>query len=266
MATASRSRTRAQPTEVERDSPGLPASPRVPAPVAAATGALFRALSTVRGARIFHPRGVGYEATVAVERPVPGHRGVPLLEQPGEHRAVVRFSRAAGLPEPLPDVLGLSLRIRDLHGRGRHQDLLLVSSADAPLLHHLLLPAPGGFLAQSYSSVLPYRIGGKVRIVGALPLSAPRAGRPGAIHELVATAATGKLAFRLGLAPLWGRLDPVATLRVGERLPPDVVEGLAFNPWNCGGGIEPTGPFNGLRRSAYAGSQRGRGLSPARIP
>jgi len=46
--------------------------PSVPAPVTAVTGAVFGALSRLRGARIFHPRGVGFEATVTVEQAVLG--------------------------------------------------------------------------------------------------------------------------------------------------------------------------------------------------
>ena len=263
---AARALASADPPRGGAPATSIPPRPSVPAPVAAATGAAFAALSRLRGARIFHPRGVGFEATVTVERPVLGYPGVPLLKRPGSHPAVVRLSRAAGLPAPLPDALGLTVRLIDLHGPGRHQDFLLVTSVDAPLLHHVLLPAPGGFLAQSYSSLLPYRIGGHTQLVGAEPIDGAERDDGGRPERLVAKATARTLRFSLGLAPLGGKLHHVATLEVGDRLDADVTERLAFTPWNSGGGIEPVGPLQGLRRAAYAGSQRGRGLPPTAVP
>jgi hypothetical protein len=247
--------------------PGRAVGTATPGPVAAAAGAAFGALSRLRGARIFHPRGVGYAGLLRVEQTQRRYPGVALLERSGAHPALVRFSRAAGLPEPLPDALGLALRLVDVHGRGRHQDFLLVTSADGPLLHHLLLPGVGGFFGQSFSSLLPYRVGGELRLVGAT--AATRSGRRearGGLGDLVTVADRGDLVFRLGLAPLMGCLATVADLQVVERLPDAETERLAFTPWNTGGGIHPTGPLMGLRRAAYRGSQEGRGLRPTEIP
>lgn len=229
-------------------------------------GAAFGALSAVRGGRIFHPQGVGYTGVLRVARPHDGYRGVSLLANPGEHPVLFRFSRGVGLPEPLPDVLGLALRLVDVHGRGRHQDFLLVSSADAPLLHHLLLPSLRGFLGQSFSSVLLYRIAGQLRLVGAEPLAEPSGGKQGALTELIEAADRGDLRFGLALAALMGRWQTVGDLEVGERLSDAQTERLAFTPWNAGGAIEPVGPFMGLRRGAYRGSQRARGLQEHEIP
>ena len=156
---------------------------------------------------------------------------------PGEHRAIVRLSRGVGLPKPLPDVLGLAVRILDAHGPRRHQDFLVVTSLDAPLLHHLILPGPLGPYGQSYSSVLPYRVGGQLRLVGALPR------RPD---------------FELATAALRGRWEPFGRLRLGERLSREASDALRFNVWNTGGGIRPTGPFQAIRDPAYRGSQAGR--------
>jgi hypothetical protein len=221
--------------------PGQTIPAGVPGPAARAAGATFRARSALRGARVFHPRGTGYDATLAITS---GWEGVPALAPGSEHRAIVRLSRAAGLPRPLPDALGIGLRLPDVYGRGRHQDFLLVTSARGPVLQHLLLPglAPG----QPYSSLLLYKIGGDVRLVGALP--------------------DGERAFRLAVAPLRGGWRPVGELRLGRALPGEYTEQLAFNPWNTGEGIRPIGPLMGLRRAAYRGSQRGRGLTGAQIP
>lgn len=162
---------------------------------------------------------------------------MPLLDVPGEHTAIARLSRGIGLPKPLPDVLGLAVRVVDVHGPNRHQDLLLVTSIDAPVLHHLILPGPLGPYGQSYSSVLAYRVGERLRLFGALPR------RPD---------------FDLALAALGGRWTPFGRLRLGERLAQAASEALRFNVWNTGGGISPTGPFQAIRAPAYRGSQAGR--------
>ena len=138
----------------------------------AATAATFGVLSALRGKRFFHPSGVAFAGRVDVE-PGPGY-GVPLLDEQRSFEAIARFSRGAGTPEPLPDVLGLAVRILDAHGKGLHQDLLLVTSDRRPLGRHLLLPARG-FLSRSYSSVLPYSVGAMGRFCfGADPARSAR--------------------------------------------------------------------------------------------
>jgi hypothetical protein len=58
-----------------------------------------------------------------------GRWGVPWLDDPGTDVGIVRFSRAAGLPAPVPDVLGLALR---LGAAGRQHDLLLATTGMRP--------------------------------------------------------------------------------------------------------------------------------------
>jgi hypothetical protein len=77
------------------------------------------------------------------------------------------------------------------------------------------------------------------------------------LEQVAEAAGNGTANFELALAPLSGRFDGVGSIRLGEQLPPAEGERLRFNPWNCGGGIRPTGPLMGLRDAAYRGSQRG---------
>jgi hypothetical protein len=148
----------------------------------------------------------------------------------------------------------MSIRLPDVYGRGRDQDLLLVTSADLPLVHHAFLPATD-VQQRPYTSSLPYRAGGERFLIGALPdpLS-PRPGGDTELERLDAAARTGRLRFRLAVAPLMGRFRPVAELWIGERLPAEL-DALRFNPWNCGGGLEPVGALNGARDRAYKLSQ-----------
>jgi hypothetical protein len=197
-------------------------------------GALLAGIAALRRGKAFHPKGVVHAARLAITDPPACARGSTLLGRPGEHAAIVRFSRALGLPAPLPDLFGMTIRLPDAYGPGAHQDLLLVTSVDAPVLHHVFLPVTD-VDQRPYSSSLPYRAGGDPFLVGALPDAPDR--------------------FRLAVSPLMGRFRAIGELTIGERLAPEL-DALPFNPWNCGGGLHPSGFLNALRRYAYPMSQR----------
>ena len=239
----------------------------LPAPARAGIGAaghvvggVFGAVSRLRSAKSLHPFGVVHEAELRVDGIVPRPdllAGVPLLTHRATYPGVVRFSRSLGLPEAAPDIHGMAIRLPDAHGRGRDQDLLLVTSGDGAVVHHLFVPGHGYF-GRPYSSVLTFRGEGGAFVVGArIADGSPRpSGGATEFDDLGAAAATGDLRFDLGVAPLSGRMTRVATLAIGSRLPDDLDE-LHFNPWNTGGGLEPTGPINRMRDLVYRESQAG---------
>src|SRR4051794_28371208 len=214
-------------------------------PAAAAAGAVFGGLAALRGRRSLHPDGASYEAVVRIDGDEryadDAGDGVPLLARPGSHRALLRFSRGLGLPSRLPDVLGVAVRLCDVHGEGRHQDLLMATSAKPPVLHHLLLPALRGPFGQPYSTILPYRVGDGVRIFGALPLHPPRHDTRTDLEEFDDAAAAGVARFTLALAAPFGRWRPIGVVETGAPLDRGTDERLRFNPWNAGGGIRPVG-------------------------
>jgi hypothetical protein len=232
-------------------------------------GAAFRLLAALRGGRALHPVGVGFRASLEVVAAAPGPwAGTALLAPGARHDAVVRFSRGAGLPEPLPDAHGLAVRLPDAYGPGRSQDFLVTSSADLPLARRLLFPSRS-FLAGSLSSALPYRVGGREVVVLLRPRPRPGPGRwPGtgrALADLRAAAATGELAYELRLAGSLGRSRTVAVLTIGEPLGPAATEALRFNPWTTGPDIRPVGRLNRLRRPSYRASQRAHRTGPDRF-
>jgi hypothetical protein len=229
------------------------------APVVAAG---FYALATLRRRRSLHPSGVGYQGQLLVRDDGSGRPRVPLFRPGTAHPTLLRFSRAA-LPEPLPDALGVAIKLPDAHGRGADQDLLLTSSADRPLLRRLLFPARS-FVRGAFSTALPYDLGEERVVLVLVPVrtgsgrhrgSGARGGS--ALAELRA-AATDELDFELRIAGTFGRSQPLATLSVGQPLPTDQTEALRFNPWTTGPGIRPSGWLNLLRDAAYRASQRGR--------
>ena len=220
------------------------------APAAAVLGAV----AGIRGGKAVHPHGAVHSGRLRVPGAEAAPKGSTLLSEPAEHSCLVRFSRSVGLPRPLPDLLGMSIRVPHAYGRHCPQDLMLVTSADLPLVHHVFLPASDG-QARPYSSSLLFRAGQDRFLIGALPDPAsprPRGGTD--LDRLARAATTGRLRFDLAVASVMGRFRPVARLEIGERLPPDL-DALRFDAWNCGGGLSPVGALNRMRGSSYALSQ-----------
>jgi hypothetical protein len=209
---------------------------------------LFKSLSRLRRKRVFHPFGVGFAGRLT---PLAGGGRVPAFS--AESEPLVRLSRSIGLPEWLPDPCGLAFRIADAYGAGRHQDLLLVSSAAAPVGRHALLPSRG-FCDRFYSCLLPYRLGGEVVMLGARP----QAPSPGPKLADLREREWGGLAFEILLATGEGEWRPLAQLALERRLPPEQTERLDLEPTNTGGGLELAGMLNRLRGPAYRASQEGR--------
>jgi hypothetical protein len=230
--------------------------------VDAVTATAMQVGSTVRSARVFHPDGIAHRATITIrpttEEPGTPRLGVPLLDEPGTHTGIVRFSRGASLPEPLPDVLGLAIRISDAHGPGQDQDVLVASSLEIPLGRQLLVPNVT-FRGTSLSSVLPYRLG----TGGTFWLGAQILDRDGAplvrLAQLRRAIAADELDLTLRYAHRFGSWRTFADVELGDQLSGAEADALGFNvDENTGGGITPAGWLQALRRHAYAASQAGR--------
>ena len=220
----------------------------------AAAGALFGTLARSFGARPLHPTGVAFAAEVVVD--APRLRGARLFARAGRRLAYVRFSRGFGLPEPIPELMSMAVKVPDAYGPGRDQDLLMAAAGERPVLRHLF--AWGGtHLDRAYSTVLPFRVGDRTMLLGAVPRE-PAERRPGDLPELEAAAAAGELAFDLRVATPLGPWRRVATLEVGRRLDDEEEDALAFNSDRAGGGIEPVGFVNRVRGAAYDAAAHGR--------
>jgi hypothetical protein len=186
--------------------------------------------TAVRGARVFHPRGQASAGTVEADGG--GSWGARLLDEAGRHDVVVRVSRGVGLPEPLPDVVGLAVRFPGLGRGGGPLDLLVNTSGGPPGLRHLFLPAP---LGRTFSSVLPYRTGsGRTIMLGAR--------EDGDGWELLAAPVTGGWTR-------WGRLSP------GAALPDAESEELRFLPTLGADDLQPVALFRAVRDLSYRESQ-----------
>ena len=105
-------------------------------------GRVFELIARRRRARALHPEGTVRAATLTV------HAG-PLPA--GEHPAIVRLSRGLGLPDALPEVVGLAIRLP-----GLDQDLLLSGLGRDPRTHR-------------YTSLFPFEAGGATFRYNAVP-------------------------------------------------------------------------------------------------
>src|SRR3954451_24472010 len=123
-------------------------------------GVPLGALARRRRGKPMAPRGAGF--TGVVERGTGGWPcGVPWLDEPARSEVLVRISRGAGLPAPLPDLLGLAVRIPD-----GPVDLLLSTTGTGPLVR--LVPLLRRDAAPTEPPSMGYR-------------SRPRALRPGGL-------------------------------------------------------------------------------------
>ena len=196
----------------------------------------FYSLAALRRKRSLHPTGIGYQGWLQVPSESLPRPGVALFQAGATHQALLRFSRGAGLPEPLPDALGVAIKLPDAHGPGVNQDLLLTSSTDRPLLRRLLFPATS-FVRGAFSTALPYDLGSERVVLLLVPVVTSARGSAdggghraggGALAELRAAAAEG-LKFELRTARSLGRSWPLATVTVGPPLSrPD--RSAAFQP------------------------------------
>lgn len=121
--------------------------------VGAALGGITRLAGAVRpAAKPLHPRGTVRRATLrrhGVQPPV----GVAFLDTVATDEVLVRESRAAGLPHPLPDVHGLALRVPNPDGS--HGDVLFSTTGFGWLTRYVLTPTFSTY-GRPMTTLLPY--------------------------------------------------------------------------------------------------------------
>lgn len=201
---------------------------------------VVRLASRVRGERVIHAKGRAYDASLAL---LPGADtlAVPLVRGPHKRPVLVRFSRGAGLPDHLPDVLGLAVRIPDADGHGGVQDLLMSTAGRQPGWRQVPWPTRD-VLRSTYSSLVTYDVAGRALLVGTV-----------ADDDEGASGFDGLRgrAILLATADRKGRWEPFARIVVGAPLPEDEGRRIGFDIAHDAGGFRPRRPFRSLRARSY---------------
>ena len=227
-------------TLVERARRGAAtAAARLLGPPAAGLGRLLAvpvgAVARHRHGKPMHPRGVVLEGVLERTGATPPV-GVPWLDEPGTARAVVRLSRGAGLPDRLPDLLGLAVHLQE-----DDVDLLLSSTGRGRLTR--LLPVLRRDPATAYGSIMGYgSTAGTVRLAA---FGERTAGGRG-------DRATDGLVFLLAATCRGGPWRPFARLVLHQPVAagdPDVRFDAIRRPPP---GLRTDGPLARLRAPSYA--------------
>lgn len=209
----------------------------------------FRWLSRMRSKRVFHPQGVAFSGSWRTDDR-DALAGLPA----DDLDAVVRLSRAVGLPEPSPDILGVAIKVLDAGGPGRDLDLLLASTGSGAVGRRVLAPARD-FTAARFSSILPHAMadGREGPLTAVVDHQLP--GDGAVSFARLQDAATAALTIDLAVGD--GR--PIASVSVSDRLDDSIAADLRFDPSHDGGPMRPVGALNRLRMPVYSASQDGRG-------
>jgi hypothetical protein len=193
---------------------------------------VVQAASALRGERVIHAKGHAFSGQLTLLADASA-LDVPLTRGPRERPVLVRFSRGAGLPDALPDVLGIAIRVPDADGAGRPQDLMLSTGGGSPLLRRMLVPR-WDYRTSTYTSLVSYEVGGRDLVVAALPEGD---------DFLLATAEGGSA---------W---MPFGRLSVDEALPDEQSRQLSFSVTNDAGGFRIGGRWRAARAGAYAAAR-----------
>lgn len=196
-------------------------------------GDVFGTIARLRHGKPLHPRGTVYDAVLR-RTGSPERWGVEWLDAPGEDHGLVRLSRSAGLPRPLPDVLGLAFTFTGPAG-DRH-DLLLATTGLRPGARFALLPRRNPF-AVPYGSLFPYRTPRGLVLLAAVP-----------------SAGAG---FRLCTAAPVGGWREFATLELAGRTGPEPDQPVRFDPvLHLLPGLSWPSALARIREPAYAAARR----------
>lgn len=207
----------------------------------------FETAGRLRHARVFHPKGRMFGATLRLD-------GDELFGEPGPREVVVRISKGTSTPGALPDVLGIAVRVPTSTDP---VDLLFASSGGLPVLRHALMPRRS-FTGGPYTTLVPYRVEGRARVLGLMP---PR-GRsiPALLSVLDDAVAAAPITFVFCSAAPAGPWARHGVLEIHSPMKDDPPS--AFDPQlHRLPELRPIGPLQTLRRLAYQGSRRGRGAS-----
>lgn len=130
------------------------ATPAVTEAAGRAFAGMFRMLKLARPDRPIHPQGIGLAGHLARTGSTGATSGLEWLDTPGVDPVRARFSRSVGLPQQLPDILGLALRVTP--SPDGITDVLFASTGWR-LPGRFLLQPKLGVASATFTTLMPYR-------------------------------------------------------------------------------------------------------------
>ena len=220
------------------------------------------AVSSLRKARTFHPRGLVFEGR---SEPIIGgafaNLGADL-----EGRVLARFSQALWKrPSERFDVLGIALRFRAIHRAFDHRALLgdrdlLLATIRSPFTMPLspFTTNAHDFQANNFFAVAPFEVHGHDRVeLRLVPVEPPQTDGPRA-DRLRTAVATGRCIWHLeARKTLTREWHAIARITFDRELDLDQ-EALQFDAFRTGEGLEPVGLVHAIRKAVYAAGQHSR--------
>ncbi|TDC79941.1 DUF1990 family protein, partial [Actinomadura sp. 7K507] len=209
--------------------------------------------------RPLHPRGLVVDATLDLYG-TSRYWEIPFLDDRTELRGEVRLSRAMGLPDALPDVLGLALRWRqpddtepDDTEPEATAELLLATTGHTRLGRHLLRPA-SGWSPAFYGCLLAYRAGDRRILLGAVARRDQVV--PAGLPALARALDERPLLLDLVVATEFGAWERFGELRLHGPARSDDRAAARFNPArNPIRGLSPAGLLQQVRGATYTAVQ-----------
>jgi hypothetical protein len=236
-----------------------------------AFAAVFKAIKAVRPVRPIHPHGlslVGELSRHGVDEHAAGglqgaRSGISWLDAAGSEQVQARFSRSVGLPEALPDILGLALRIgaaSDGTSAGQPADILFASTGWGFPARYALLPKLDVGAAR-FTTLMPYKGAEGPVLLGLRTLSLPpgATGRAETGADFRDALIAGDWVLALSFAKPAGRWVHAGTLRLRAVPGPDDTT-IRFDPLEHP--LPGAGTYPWARRLRERSYRTARGAAP----
>jgi hypothetical protein len=209
-----------------------------------AFAALFRLLKVARPDRPIHPQGLGLAGELTRTGNPAGPSGIDWLDSPGTDQVVARFSRSVGLPQALPDILGLALRVSPSGDAAGPADVLFASTGWGLPGRFLLMPRLD-VAGATMTTLMPYRGRRGPVLLGLRTQSLP-----------AGSLASGEWVLGLHWAAPGGPWRECGELRLHAAGSPGDIP-LRFDPLeNQPGGAQAYGWTRRLRKPSYRAARR----------
>ncbi|MFL0274916.1 phosphodiesterase [Mycobacterium sp. SMC-19] len=225
-------------------------------------GWVFRWGAALRHRRFFHPDGV--LTTGFLQRDAPAGDGLPVPSA----TVNARISKATGTPGPLPDAVGLALRIPAPQHDHPCWDILLVSAGSGVFGRTLGVHPVASWSGLTLTTLMPLHYREQAWWLRAR-LTTPVEGFGVALSSIRKQLATNQIGFELDQARGTGEFRPLAHLVLNDL---DEADGtghdVSFDPTvNSAAGVELRPRWLAdLRARAYRGSREGRAAPGATRP